>query len=304
MKRIIIVIMTLVFLTGCNKIYSGSVKKQSEQKEKIQVDFGKVIEKLTDDVVHKMIIEDFDDDGEKEAFVLTGKSSDIDEGEDEFELWFLSSNKSQKIIEAFVGENSTSIELFKADKKYIILNVAQIRQNDDMKCFIYGVENDNAIELFAKERMNLLEEDNELYAYNYSYCVLEPEFKEWMSLSEQKYHFKWDNKKQMCIEYCASEISREDFMNMDNSDELRDIIRNRIEAIYSNNVKDVEYEYLLREDDYLDVNMILTMKNGIKYKYYITTKCNKNILKTTNIELLEGNKEKSLIDYLSTICGE
>ena len=117
MNRIIIAIIVLVLLTGCNQTYKESVEKQSEQKAKIQVDFVKVIEELTDNVVHKMIVEDFDGNGEKEAFVLTKKSGDMDAIEDEFELWFLSPNKNQRIVETFIGETSTSIELFKSDKK-------------------------------------------------------------------------------------------------------------------------------------------------------------------------------------------
>lgn len=300
MKKVTITIIILaLFLIGCAKMDKETVKTQEKQaaKELSEADYKKKIKELTDKEICKMIVEDFDNNGIKEAFVLTRKNQDKEALEDEFELWFLTSDKSERISESFIGENSTSIELFTADEKYIIFNISQTRQNDEMKSFIYGIDNDEVIEMFSQKRLNLFLENNELYAYNSSYYVLEPEFKEWMSLAQQKYHFKWDDETKTCKEYCANVISEKEFMSISQSKNLKEIICERINEMHSKNVKDIEYEYLLREDNTVDVNMIVTAKDKVKYKYYTTVSYNDNIL-GTDIEIYEGNKEESLINYL------
>ena len=60
---------------------------------------------------------------------------------------------------------------------------------------IYKVKENKAVKVFKQNKINLFLENEELYAYDYSYSVLQPEFNEWMSLSQQKYHIKWNGKK-------------------------------------------------------------------------------------------------------------
>ena len=62
-----------------------------------------------------------------------------------------------------------------------------------MEAKIYGVSSEKPVELFSQSRMNISVEKGELYTYDYTYFVLEPGSKDWMSQSEQKYHLKWDN---------------------------------------------------------------------------------------------------------------
>ena len=86
----------------------------------------------------------------------------------------------------FVATEDTTIELFIKNKNYIIFNVAQLRQNDSMYTEIYKVKENKAVKVFKQNKINLFLENEELYAYDYSYSVLQPEFNEWMSLSQQK----------------------------------------------------------------------------------------------------------------------
>ena len=74
-------------------------------------------------------------------------------------------------------------------------------------------------------------------------------------------------------------------------------IIDEINKKYSNAVKDVKYVYLLREDETVDINIIVEPKDGSKYKYYVTVSYEDNILET-DVEFLEGNKEESIIKYL------
>lgn len=295
MKKIIIILTILtLLLTGCSTTENKTINQT--EKELSKEDYKAKIQKLTDKEIYKMIIEDFDNNGEKEAFVLTKDGHEKEESE--FELWFLSTSDDEKLINTFIASDSTSIELLNAYNKYVLFNESQIRQNDDMQSIIYGVTDNKAVKLYSQTKMNLFVEKNELYAYDYSYSVLEPEFKEWMSLSEQMYHFKWDEKIKTCKEYEAKIISEDKFMEISQSEILKNKIYKKINNKYLEELKDIKYTYLLREDETLDINMIVTVKDGSKHKYYVTVPCKNNVL-GTEIELFEGNKEESIIKYLN-----
>lgn len=162
-----------------------------------------------------------------------------------------------------------------------------------MKTIIYGVEKNQAVELYSKNRINLFVENNELYAYNYSYYELQSDFKDWMSLSQQKYHFKWDDNSKTCKEYEAKEISEEEFFKMSNAKNVKKKIDDEIKNKYSKTLENVKYTYLLREDDTVDVNMLVELKDKSQYKYYVTVSCKDNTLET-DVNILEGNKELKL----------
>ena len=259
--------------------------------EKITANYENEIKKLTDKEVFKMVVDDFDEDGEEEAFALTKGKQDGDESE--FELWFLNSKESKKLADAFIATSDTSIETINLGHKYVLFNEVQVRQNDEMKTIIYGVEKNQAVELYSKNRINLFVENNELYAYNYSYYELQSDFKDWMSLSQQKYHFKWDDNSKTCKEYEAKEISEEEFFKMSNAKNVKEKIDNEIKNKYSKTLENVKYTYLLREDDTVDVNMLVELKDKSQYKYYVTVSCKDNTLET-DVNILEGNKELKL----------
>lgn len=280
---------------GCSTAKNEITTNQSKR-ELTADEYKAKIQKLTDNEIYKMIVEDFDQNGEKEAFVLVRNSQEGDEGE--FELWFLNSSHDEKIVDRFIASNNTSIELLDVGDKYILFNKSQVRQNDYMQSAIYGVTDNKAVNLFSQNKINLFIEENELYAYSYSYSVLEPEFREWMSLSEQKYHFRWDSKLKTCKEYEANIISEDKFMTMSKAKELKEKIHKEINEKYTDEVKEVEYVYLLREDETVDINVIVTTKEQSKYKYHITVSYRNGIL-GTYARLFEGNKEKALIKYLN-----
>ena len=172
-----------------------------------------------------MIVEDYDNDGEKEAFILANKE---EKKENKFELWFLSGKNSQKLSDEFVATEDTTIELFIKNKNYIIFNVAQLRQNDSMYTEIYKVKENKAVKVFKQNKINLFLENEELYAYDYSYSVLQPEFNEWMSLSQQKYHIKWNGKKEMCQDYDVKTLSEEKFSKISKADDVKNLIKKQI----------------------------------------------------------------------------
>lgn len=296
-KRIIISAILTLLLTGCGKAESVNDATSEHVKKNYEEIYKSQIAKLTDKEICQIIVEDFDNCGEKEAFILTSKVLEGDESD--FELWFLNSSYHEKLVDSFTATNSTAIELL--SDKYVLFNQVQIRQNEDMQSVIYGVENNKTIKLFSQKMINLFVEENELYAYSYSYSMFEPEFKDWMSLSEQKYHFYWDNETKTCKEYEAHEITETELMEYSGIKELEEKIIEEIQQKFekAGEITKVEYDYLYREDETIDINVVVNVDDGTKYKYCMTTSCKNNILETS-VELMEGNKEQSIIKYLKT----
>ena len=192
------------------------------------------MEKLTDKSVYQTIVEDFDSDNNNEAFVLTRKGKDNEAVEDEFELWFSNGDKTERIVADFIADNNTSIMLFESGKdKYVLFNKAQTTQNDEMEAKIYGVSSEKPVELFSQSRMNISVEKGELYTYDYTYFVLEPGSKDWMSQSEQKYHLKWDNENKKCSDYKANVMSEKEFNKISNSKDVKKNIEDALKKEYS-----------------------------------------------------------------------
>ena len=298
MKKILtIMTISIIVLVGCDTSENITTKKE---KIKMSTDYYKdEIKKLTDKDIYKMIVEDYDNDGEKEAFILANKE---EEKENKFELWFLSKKNSQKLSDEFVATEDTTIELFIKNKNYIIFNVAQLRQNDSMYTEIYKVKENKAVKVFKQNKINLFLENEELYAYDYSYSVLQPEFNEWMSLSQQKYHIKWNSKKEMCQDYDVKTLSEEKFSKISKADDVKNLIKKQIKKRYGKKTTNIEYKYFEREDKSVDINIIVTTKDGRKYKHYVSTSVINNTL-GTNIIMSEGNKEKYLFKSLNELTN-
>ena len=296
MKKILtIMTISIIVLVGCDTSENITTKKE---KIKTSTDYYKdEIKKMTDKDIYKMIVEDYDNDGEKEAFILVNKEEDK---ENKFELWFLGGKNSQKLSDEFVATEDTTIELFIKNKNYIIFNVAQLRQNDSMYTEIYKVKENKAVKVFKQNKINLFLENEELYAYDYSYSVLQPEFNEWMSLSQQKYHIKWNGKKEMCQDYDVKTLSEEKFSKISKADDVKNLIKKQIKKRYGKKTTNIEYKYFEREDKSVDINIIVTTKDGSKYKYYVSTSVINNTL-GTNIIMSEGNKEKYLFKSLNEL---
>ena len=279
MKKTILIMTLLlaVSLTGCGTTQNKN-SETTVAKSMTENDYNKAVEKLTDKSAYQTIVEDFDSDNNKEAFVLTREGKDNEAVEDKFELWFSNGDKTEKIVSDFIADNNTSITLFESGKdKYVLFNKAQTTQNDEMEAKIYGVSSEKPAELFSQSRMNILVEKGELYTYDYTYFVLEPESKDWMSQSEQKYHLKWDNENKKCNEYKAKVMSEKEFNKISNSKDVKKNIEEALKKEYSDGIKNVKYTYLTREDNTLDINMVEDGKIG------------------TDVELKEGNKKASVI---------
>ena len=74
MKKILtIMTISIIVLVGCDTSENITTKKE---KIKTSTDYYKdEIKKMTDKDIYKMIVEDYDNDGEKEAFILVNKEA-------------------------------------------------------------------------------------------------------------------------------------------------------------------------------------------------------------------------------------
>lgn len=296
MKKTILIMTLLlaVSLTGCGTTQNKN-SETTVAKSMTENDYNKAVEKLTDKSAYQTIAEDFDSDNNKEAFVLTREGKDNEAVEDKFELWFSNGDKTEKIVSDFIADNNTSITLFESGKdKYVLFNKAQTTQNNEMEAKIYGVSSEKPAELFSQSRMNIFVEKGELYTYDYTYFVLELKSKDWMSQSEQKYHLKWDNENKKCSDYKAKVMSEKEFNKISNSKDVKKNIEEALKKEYSDGIKNVKYTYLTREDNTLDINMVVTDSEGTKYKNYVTVSYEDGKI-GTDVELKEGNKKASVI---------
>ena len=286
-KAILILTLVGILLAGCGKVKDGS-SETTVAKSMTENDYNEDVEKLTDKSVYQTIVEDFDSDNNNEAFVLTRKGKDNEAVEDEFELWFSNGDKTERIVADFIADNNTSIMLFESGKdKYVLFNKAQTTQN--------GVSSEKPVELFSQSRMNISVEKGELYTYDYTYFVLEPGSKDWMSQSEQKYHLKWDNENKKCSDYKANVMSEKEFNKISNSKDVKKNIEDALKKEYSDGIKNVKYTYLTREDSTLDINTVVTDSEGTKYKNYVTV-LHKDDKLGKDVVIQEGNKKVSILE--------
>ena len=293
-KAILILILVGILLAGCGKVKDGS-SETTVAKSMTENDYNEDVEKLTDKSVYQTIVEDFDSDNNNEAFVLTRKGKDNEAVEDEFELWFSNGDKTERIVADFIADNNTSIMLFESGKdKYVLFNKAQTT-HDEMEAKIYGVSSEKPVELFSQSRMNISVEKGELYTYDYTYFVLEPGSKDWMSQSEQKYHLKWDNENKKCSDYKANVMSEKEFNKISNSKDVKKNIEDALKKEYSDGIKNVKYTYLTREDSTLDINTVVTDSEGTKYKNYVTV-LHKDDKLGKDVVIQEGNKKVSILE--------
>lgn len=294
-KAILILILVGILLAGCGKVKDGS-SETTVAKSMTENDYNEDVEKLTDKSVYQTIVEDFDSDNNNEAFVLTRKGKDNEAVEDEFELWFSNGDKTERIVADFIADNNTSIMLFESGKdKYVLFNKAQTTQNDEMEAKIYGVSSEKPVELFSQSRMNISVEKGELYTYDYTYFVLEPGSKDWMSQSEQKYHLKWDNENKKCSDYKANVMSEKEFNKISNSKDVKKNIEDALKKEYSDGIKNVKYTYLTREDSTLDINTVVTDSEGQKPKTYVKV-LHKDDKIGKDVVIQEGNKKVSILE--------
>ena len=115
MKKIALVTILsalMITLIGCG---TSKNKVENDTSEKITVNYKNEIKKL-----FKVVVDDFDEDGEEEAFALTKGKQNGDESE--FELWFLNSKESKKLADAFIATSDTSIETINLGHKYVLFN--------------------------------------------------------------------------------------------------------------------------------------------------------------------------------------
>ena len=89
-------------------------------------------------------------------------------------------------------------------------------------------------------------------------------------------------------------MSEKEFNKISNSKDVKKNIEEALKKEYSDGIKNVKYTYLTREDNTLDINMVVTDSEGTKYKNYVTVSYEDGKI-GTDVELKEGNKKASVI---------
>ena len=89
-------------------------------------------------------------------------------------------------------------------------------------------------------------------------------------------------------------MSEKEFNKISNSKDVKKNIEEALKKEYSDGIKNVKYTYLTREDNTLDINMVVTDSEGTKYKNYVTVSYEDGKI-GTYVELKEGNKKASVI---------
>lgn len=106
----------------------------------------------------------------------------------------------------------------------------------------------------------------------------------------------------MCQDYDVKTLSEEKFSKISKADDVKNLIKKQIKKRYGKKTTNIEYKYFEREDKSVDINIIVTTKDGSKYKYYVSTSVINNTL-GTNIIMSEGNKEKYLFKSLNELTN-
>lgn len=294
-----------VLMSGCGK---AEVQKETisepvseTAKTATNVDYKSVVQNTIKQELEQIIVEDFDNDGEKEAFALTIISKDESElgMSNEYELWFLTKNSQEKLLDTFAATKDSSIKLLDFENKYVLFNEMQERPNNDMKSIVYGVEKNKTVELFNKSNIDILYTDT-LYGHGYSYYIYSQEADDYMGFCEQNYAFYWDKNDRTIKEYEAKEISEKQFMELSGAMEVKDKLENKIKKKYSGEI--AECSYLSRENDTVDINMIIADKYGERYKMHTTVAIKDDVL-VSEFEICEGNKEASIFKSLEESSG-
>lgn len=279
---------------------TATVKLEIDTKDHLARKYQEKMKAYTDGAISQVIEEDFDDCGEKEAFVLVNsQKGNEEEPETNSALWYVKGNKVQKIVDETMGIGATIDLLSVQGHKHILFNLEQARLGDGVIVMIYKVEQNKVVKIFEQKYLNLFMEKGGLYGYGQDYYLYDKDVKVWMAYCALPYHFYWNEEKGTYEEYVANEISEKDFMKLSGAKEILDEVLDEWYKYYVGREKvvGIEKTYLARTDGTIDINFILLHKNGEKRKYCVTVEKDGNSIKKSKA-VNEGNKQLSLIESL------
>lgn len=271
MKKIFILLVCclsiLVILNGCEK-------KDAKY-------FNEIIKEKSGEKIKQIVVDDFDDDGEKEAFAYVTKSLKNKEGK--VQLWFANQDGCELLDKGELSQiNSNSFIKY---NQYIICNLARNNNKYPVRTRIYYVKNKTVFECNNKIN-NIKKIGKKIFELDTSYCHYNHQLKRWMSTSEQYYHLKLNENSVERVE--GKVIKQKDFYNYKNSKRIIKQIKSTL--VKNHSIKSILFTFVLRKDNTIDINVLVKTTEKDKYKYHSTVNINNNSLKATD-GLMEGNKE-------------
>lgn len=185
--------------------------------------------------------DDFDFDGEYEAFAFVGESIGNDEySEYKGELWFVNSSECSKLVETSNYYTINYLIPFE-NQKFVCLNnifgngsTAKIWTVIDGKAKECNISGDSfeTIQLFDKNCLTVVNTDFD------GVCTLNGN---WSSRTNKQYYYFWDKNESKFKEYGGVEISKEQFSSLNGADSIEKYIASKgysIDKLYyrGNNV--------------------------------------------------------------------
>lgn len=281
-----------------------SMEIELEESDNLVEEYQTIMERYTDENIYQVVEEDFDGSGE-EAFVLVNYNEKDEDGYEVpsgCELWYVKGDSVESITQEKNCSGGNIQLLSIGATKHIIFNAENARLGDGTRTAIYGVDDGTVKTLFEQKHLSLYATENGLIGYEGDYYLYDDEVDGWMAYCSLSYQFHWNDKEGKYEEYVAEEISEEEFLKFSGAKEILDMVLKTCNYTHTGEYKitKVEREYLKRENDTIDINLIISHKNGEKRKNYISVKVNGNMVEYEGgISLNEGNKKISLIQELN-----
>lgn len=263
---LIICIVSIVMLYGCTKN---------------TINYRKILMDKGGEKIKEIVIYDFDNDGQKEAFAYVTKSLNSEEGE--VKLWFVNGEESKLLDRSEFSEIDKNS--FVRYKQFMICNLANNNIKSPIKTKVYYVKKGEVNECDNKVN-NICKIGKEIYELRTSYCQYDNQLKKWMTTSEQYYHL---NITHNIVERVSGRlIKQEDFDNYNNSKAIIKKIKNTLAKNHI--IKNISLTFVKRKDNTIDINVIVSTAEKDKFKYYITVETQNNLL-YEKTDLKEGNKD-------------
>jgi len=256
-------------------------EKADEKADLSRGDLFTMFEEVNNETVIDFLYDDYNKDGQYEAFVLTR--------EDTEKLWYMSSDGCEIVLED-LGENGNSEAdiLTYSVKDYLLL---QREKNGKKNTLVYSIDNDNMVieinisgkgylyqnqegELFlqvAEDENTALQNDTYSYCNYYLYYALDEGFKE----------------------YGGIPVAEEQFLEFEGAQEILDGLYQACKDY------EVEYSFLYRSNHYIDINITLRKDGKIEFKH-MTVKYDLYKVTSVSDELMEGKVETAHILSIAT----
>lgn len=249
---------------------------------------NKVMEVAKGEIVESYI-EDFEMNGKKSGFVLTGEK--VTEKESKFSLWFVSDDGVKMLKKDVLAVNDSTMDLIRnGDSIHVLFREAQFTLNDKFIATIYGVHNGEAKVLFEKNNIKMELNDGKIFGTERQYCYYDFSLKNNRVAAFVDYEFFWDEQNGKYMEYGADEISISEFLEYSGAKEIWNKLKKEVPKKRSK----TKYTILKRTNDTININMKTTSKEG-RYKSYTTLMVEDNKILTEEIILHDGNKKRCLL---------